>query len=133
MLLEFSSFPSNVKFLASQDCEIALLNWEKVLQTFCTLEASTEFSNTKQNLRENVFIEQHFGIAKPGFIKNLHGERNKWKLFPMQNSFNYTYCSHLCTLADCTLHLCIFWSLQHGFSTMKKIRMTFRIRNIVCP
>ena len=64
MLLEFSSFPSNAKFLVSQDCEIALLNWEKVLQTFCTLEASTEFSNTK------LFIEQHFGIAKPGFIKN---------------------------------------------------------------
>ena len=70
MLLEFSSFPSNVEFIASQDCEIALLNWEKVLQTFCTLEASTELSNTKQNFRGNFFIEQLFGIAKPGFIKN---------------------------------------------------------------
>ena len=76
MLLEFSSFPSNVKFLASQDCEIALLNWEKVLQTFCTLEASTECSNTKQNLKENVFIEQQSDIAKSDFINNLHGEKN---------------------------------------------------------
>ena len=83
------------------------------MQTFCTLEASTEFSNTKQNLRENVFIEQHFAIAKPGFIKNLHGEKNKWKLFPMQNSFNIAVINAPYQTALFTYLM--FWFLKHGF------------------